>query len=151
MYFRSFDYLINVKKRNEKYQKYSILFLILLIVISYRILYSYEENLSNILKRYESISNFLKTSKEYNNNVTQVIENTFFLSNILSSNDVSGNIVGGAKESQLLLNGDQTLVNNIIQDISKSEKLSIRDIEFYIRGSGNKEAKLTFGEYIYEE
>jgi|GEM_PF-5234829 len=151
MYFRSFDYLINLKKRNHKYQKYSILFLILLVIVSYRILYTYEENLNNVLKRYESINSSLKTSKEYNNNVKQVIENASFLSNILSSNDVNGNIVGSAKESQLLLNGDQNLVSNIIQDISKSEKLSIRDMEFYIRGSGNKEAKLTFGEYIHEE
>lgn len=151
MYFHNYDYLVNMKKKSDKSQKYSILFLILIIVVFYRIFYSYQEKLNMINQKYESISNTLRITKEYKNNINKVIENTSYLSKILSSNSVKGQIAGSNNESQLILNGNEKLINRIIQDISKEEKLNIKNIEFYIRGSGNKEAKITFGEYVYEE
>ncbi len=151
MHFSNLNYFINVKKKTNKIEKNIILLLVLFIGVSSKVFFSYEEVLNKVVKDAENLNNIMMKNKEYKKSAKYMIDNTYLLFNILSSNYINGQINENQKESYLLINGDEKLINDIIQDLSSLEQLKVKNVEFYIKGSGLKEAKLTFGEYINEE
>ncbi|MCL2321639.1 MAG: hypothetical protein FWC47_05965 [Oscillospiraceae bacterium] len=151
MNFSNLNYYVNNKKKTLKIQKYTILFLILSVAVSFKVLSMLEGNLSKLTNEYSNINNIMLQNKKNNNSSKIMVENAFLLLNFLVDENITGRLNESMNESQLVLSGDEGLICNALKDIANIDKFKVKNIEFYGSGSEIKEVKLTFGEYLNEE
>ncbi len=146
MYFYNFEHISYSKKKHNRIERYLILFLVLITAIFYRVFAEFQDDFKNLKKESESVRTIITKNNDYKRKIASMTENTSFLTNLLSSDGVNGQINQQENESHIILSGNGNSINNIIDEVLKNENTKILNIEFFVKGSENKEVKITFGE-----